>query len=134
MHSNGRVVTHFTKDAWDVWALDWREAATWGGSQGTYDVLLGSDLIYDWSQVVWLVGAATALAAEQCTFYYVAPGVRSGMDVFVRAMGVAGWKAETSSNGTFVGGLRGPTLRQAWTRRRACSARWSRISRSEEGA
>jgi predicted nicotinamide N-methyase len=72
-------------------AVDWSKDATWpklsNDTQQTFDVLLGSDLIYDIEMIPSLLSVVTKLLNSNGIFLYVAPtSKRDGMDEFKNAI------------------------------------------------
>ena len=72
-------------------AVDWSKEDTWpkskGGDNQTFDVLLGSDLIYDIEMIPSLVSVASKLLSSKGIFLYVAPTTkRDGMEEFKNAI------------------------------------------------
>jgi predicted nicotinamide N-methyase len=81
--------------SWSVEELDWG-ARAWEHA-GSWDFIVGSDLVYDREHVPSLVRVATALASPRgCTFLYCAPKVRDGLVPFLEQMEEAGWSVSTS--------------------------------------
>ena len=72
------------------YAVDWSKEETWAKDNGknqTFDVLLGSDLIYDIAMIPSLLSIVSKLLNKDGIFLYVAPTTkRDGMDEFKNAI------------------------------------------------
>lgn len=78
--------------------LDWNKIETWPKSEGAvkrFDVVIGSDLVYDLELVPSLVSVVSGLLQDNGVFLYVAPSEeRDGLNEWLEAMVNGGFKYE----------------------------------------
>ena len=75
--------------------MNWQDSSTWPASENGLDILVGSDLIYQFDMVPVLLQTVTALLAPNGTFFYVAPATgRQGQESFFAGLAAAGWQLQ----------------------------------------